>query len=695
MGIINQLDLHVANLIAAGEVVERPASCVKELVENALDAGANEITVEIKRGGVQFIRVTDNGCGIARDDLPVSLKRHATSKIKEAEDLDGIMTLGFRGEALAAISSVSEMRIMTKRDCDKEGSILTASFGTVTDISDAGCRRGTTVIVENLFANVPARRKFLKKDSSEAMAVIALVEKLALSRPDVSFRMISDNNQRFITSGDSKLRSAVYSVLGRDFASALYEVDSLTLGIEVKGFVGRPDVMRANRNYQIYFINGRYFKSRTVTAALEQGFDSFSEAGKFPSCVLMINLHPALVDVNVHPTKLEVKFSNERAVFDAVYCAVKNALMRTSESLYETTQMTPSERSYYNAFVPVSDKIAEAEDKGVKNQPEIEGSDFDAPPMPEIKVVPTYGENGAEQSTKREEIPSLAELGTEKGDSEPCVDMEKPERASEPKKTDLFSNLYGDIELDIPPVAPSVREQNKREEQAIRHTAAESADDSDNGIGREYFVGKTAITALGSDIIPKYRIIGVAFSAYIFVEIDEKTLVIDKHAAHERLIFESMRMMMASQKKAMQMLLVPITLTISPEEMAAAEEWGEDIHACGFEFSLSAEQGMISVTEIPSYLSQDKARDMLVTILGQLVAGTGSAEVTKNKFFEESLYQASCKSAMKAGIPDDDIHIKWLVESLLSLPDIKYCPHGRPIAFEMSKQDIEKFFKRT
>ena len=350
MGKINQLSFAVANLIAAGEVVDRPASVVKELLENSIDAGADNITVEIKHGGVSLIRVTDNGCGISKDDLPLAVKRHATSKISGAEDLDSIITLGFRGEALAAISAVSDVKIISKtKDTDFGYLLLSTPTGGV-DVSEVGCADGTTVLVENLFLNVPARRKFLKKDVTEAIAVSAVVEKVALSRPGIAFTYIIDGQRRFSTSGDGKIKNTVYAVLGRDFASRLVEVRSEYDGISVYGFIGRSDNCRANRNMQNFFINGRYVKSKTATAAIEQAYTSYIAEGKFPVCVLFIDISPFSVDVNVHPAKLEVKFSNEKAVFEAVYYAVKSAMdTHTAKSEF----VFPSEEK--KTYIPQND----------------------------------------------------------------------------------------------------------------------------------------------------------------------------------------------------------------------------------------------------------------------------------------------------------------------------------------------------
>ncbi|MBR5119398.1 MAG: DNA mismatch repair endonuclease MutL, partial [Clostridia bacterium] len=355
MGKINVLPFAVANLIAAGEVVDRPASVIKELMENAIDAGADRITVEIQNGGVTFMRVTDNGCGMSPEDLPVAIRRHATSKIKVAEDLDGILTLGFRGEALAAIASVSDVRIISKTADAQFGAVLEAHGGNIHSITEQGCSTGTSVIVENLFANVPARRKFLKKDVTEAMAVTANVEKVALSNPQIAFRLIVDGNLKLETAGDGNLQNTIYAVFGKEFASRLIEVNSDQDGIAVKGFIGRTDNFKANRNYQNFFINGRFVKSKTAMAALEQAYTSYMPPEKFPCCVLYITINPARVDVNVHPAKLEVKFSNEKAVFEAIYYTVRTAL--EGNVTRPSMQLNFGTRTAKSAFAP---KVSEA-----------------------------------------------------------------------------------------------------------------------------------------------------------------------------------------------------------------------------------------------------------------------------------------------------------------------------------------------
>ncbi len=759
MGIINVLDFQVANLIAAGEVVERPASAVKELLENAMDAGATEITVEIKRGGISFIRISDNGCGMSREDLPVAIRRHATSKIRTEKDLDGITTLGFRGEALAAIASVSRLRIMTKRKEDATGTLLTCEGGQVTDLTEAGCKTGTTVIVEELFANVPARRKFLKKDSSEAMAVTSIVEKIALSRPDISFKLIVEGALKFQTRGDGKIASVIYAVIGREFASKLLEVRSLTDGVEVRGYIGTPMNVRSNRNFQNFFINNRYIKSKTATAALEQAFESYLETQKFPCCVLHIYIHPTFVDVNVHPTKMEVKFSNERLVFDAIYCAVRNTLEEATsrpEIKFEPHHMTPEQHSIYNAFVPVYDRIADTEAKGLTQQ-----QLFDEMRKPESQAPNADGpqSNGTEsngpQSGERAAVSSAVWSANSSGHAfqdtdpsfrsifdEPSPPLTVPEdrpayqngeqiACSLPVKRKTFLKdeaiFTGPDWFELLPPAlpenqsnPSVSESPTSQPPASSSLSKSSSEAPFNEAAPSLFelpdnaVSETApdspqnqfLFSLSSDFLAsaphaasasngEYRLLGVAFHTYIFVEWGEKIVIIDKHAAHERILFEKMKKIMEEQSGTAQMLILPLEITLGKEEADALIEYGDEIRRLGFEYTADREKGRLICTQIPSILTSDRANDMLIAIAGALIDGTGSVKSARRTFFEEALYQASCKAAVKAGQINRDEDMGWIVAQLFENPDILYCPHGRPVALILSKGEVEHRFKRS
>ena len=701
MGKVQVLDFQVANLIAAGEVVERPASCVKELLENALDAGATEITVEIKRGGIAFIRVSDNGCGIAPDDLPIAIKRHATSKIRTAADLDGIITLGFRGEALAAIASVSKLRIMTKQPEAKFGALLTSEYGKLLDVSEIGCQNGTTVIVENLFANVPARRKFLKRDASEALAVSGIVEKLAISHPEIAFKLIVDGNMKLATPGDNRLISAIHASLGKDYAERLVMVKNMTEGIEVIGYISRPEAVKSNRSGQNFFVNGRFIRSKTAMAALEQAFDSYCEVGKFPFCVLFINIHPTFVDVNVHPTKLEVKFSNERSVFDAVYCAVRNTLSDpavTGEALMEPRRVTPTERGLYNAFVPIADRLADTPTATVgreKLPDEVVTIADVVKDTREAEIGDLRPPDTGFDRIAEERLQKLS--GTPITDEPvapiPPVSLVMPPKAPMNPTVDFLSELAGltvgeekplDKATERPEEQPKVADEAKTVPIPLPVTP-ENTPKSDKAQPKVDAVLEA----------PPYRVIGVAFHAYIMVEVGEVTLIIDKHAAHERILFEKMKKNreLSRGQLASQILLVPLTVPLSPEEITALTEYHGELSSIGFDVTEDAHSAI--VTAIPGGLCAEEALSMLSELLEGLASGTTTTEVTRAIYYEKALYQASCKAAMKAGIIDTAENIDWLVSEVMTNPEIRYCPHGRPIAFELSKRDMEKFFKRT
>lgn len=629
MGKINVLSFAVANLIAAGEVVDRPSSVIKELVENAIDAGATRITVETQNGGVTLMRVTDNGCGMERDDLAVAVRRHATSKIKDETDLSAIMTLGFRGEALAAIAAVSDLRIISKTADAEYGSVIEVSGGVVIGIGDRAAQTGTTVMVENLFANVPARRKFLKKDVTETMAINAVVEKIALSHPEISFRLITDGTTRLETVGDGNLKSAVHSVFGRDFARALIEVNGGLEGIKVSGFCGRSDNCKVNRNFQNIFINGRYVKSRTAQAALEQAYVSYIPPEKFPVCILNIEINPALVDVNVHPSKLEVKFSNEKPVFEAVYYSVRAALEQNATR--PEMQMTPSrqEQSVVRAAVggrrlsDMTEPIREGREESLKRR------------QLGLDIVPKSAEPARQAPTPKVEEPVR----------EVVRPVERPVSAPTIKPPDA------EVEQKPIPIISSVEERSS------------------------------------------WRIIGEAFNSYIIVERAERLILIDKHAAHERIIFERLKANMRAEKIVSQMLMLPIEIMLRSDEIAIVEQYRSEIEAVGFGFSSG--RNTVSLTELPDGIDAASASDVFSEIAGRLISQTGTPEITRDIVFEKALYQASCKAAIKAGREYPKEQQQALVEELMAIPDVTFCPHGRPVAMELSKKTLDRQFSRS
>lgn len=648
MAKINVLDFEIANLIAAGEVVERPSSVMKELIENSIDSGADTIIAEIKHGGVSLIRVSDNGCGIDKDDLPVALKRHATSKIKDKEDLDSIMTLGFRGEALAAISSVSNVTIISKTKNAQTATMLTSEGGRVTDISEVGAADGTTVVVEDLFFNVPARRKFLKKDSTEAMNVAALVEKVALSRPDISIQLLIDGQQRFKTPGDGNLLNAIYAVFGKDFSNKLIEADGTANGIRVHGFIGRSDNVRKNRNLENVFINGRYVKSLTAMAAIEKAYTSYIAPEAFPVCVLFIEMNPSTVDVNVHPAKLEVKFSSEQQVFESVYYTVKNAI-ETHTYRPEMELLTKQKTTNpLNSFVPI-----DADTKGTQIS------------LPKV------------------DIPPLVKPREQKASN---VDIDKPlmtgSTYSYPRNTE-----YKGYSTMTPSDSIAVLNTFKRTEaqkidvEAFRKNISIKIDDSRP---------KEAPAPIQN---VDYRFVGEVFDCYVLVEYEGAMLVIDKHAAHERVIFEDLKKQNQEDGRvASQALLIPISVELSPTEISAVNEYSSDIDAMGFEFTLKGNSA--EILAIPDAIGSADAETLFVKMADELACGMGNPALTEAIRREKALYQIACKAAIKGGRKYDRAILDWLIGRVLAMPEIIVCPHGRPIAYKLTKNELDKQFDR-
>ncbi len=667
MGKINVLPFAVANLIAAGEVVDRPASVIKELMENAIDAGATRITVEIQNGGISFMRVSDNGCGMSAEDLPVAIRRHATSKIRTAEDLDGILTLGFRGEALAAIASVSDLRIISKTAEAELGSVLEAHAGEIAGVYEQGCSTGTSVIIENLFSNVPARRKFLKKDVTESMAVAANVERVALSHPEIAFRLIVDGNVRLDTAGDGVLQNAVHAVFGREFASRLIEVDSENDGIRVYGFIGRSDNYKANRNHQNFFINGRYVKSKTVMAAIEQAYTSYMPPEKFPVCVLFLTLSPARVDVNVHPAKLEVKFSNEKPVFEAVYYTVRTALENNATRPAMQLTLGKSKRSAFEGRVSDSAiPVPNVEHRGGKKLHQQLSYDWNrlTQPQPQERMSAAdyrkaYGEERTpEKRSANNQIPFKETPTTLKTPPMPPLPAEEP-------------CVPAAMPTSETPIQPSeaVETVSQAESPVALQTEESVANSAD------------------------WRIIGEAFHSYVLVEVGDKLLVIDKHAAHERILFEQLKARLRKQDTVSQLLMLPINVMMTGAEIEALREYQKELEQIGF--SLRYARNTVSADAIPEGIDAGAVSGMLESMAARILNATGGVKLTRDIIFEKALYQAACKAAVKAGRAYADEHIEWIVSKLKELPDITFCPHGRPVALELSHHTLDKQFDRT
>lgn len=683
MGKINVLSFAVANLIAAGEVVDRPASVVKELLENAIDSGADRITVEIQNGGITFMRVSDNGCGISPEDLPVAIRRHATSKIKEVEDLDGILTLGFRGEALAAIAAVSRLRIISKTADAETGAALESQGGEILGVYERAASNGTTVIVEDLFANVPARRKFLKKDVTEASAICAAVEKIALSKPNIAFKLIVDGNVRLETVGDGNLRNTVYSVFGREFASKLIAVEGETDGISVSGFIGRSDNVRANRNYQNFFINGRYVKSKTACAAIEQAYTSYIPPEKFPCCVLYINVTPATVDVNVHPAKLEVKFSNEKLVFEAIYYSVRNALEdnRTRPDFVIPAKQSAAGVRVSDMRIPVADIRAES----IKKR-QVSAELFSAQKGAEGVSADKFVHMTAEEYA-REYVGTKTGNAVKAIPAKPTPTPIKDTKAEKLQANPLTETAKSNIKLETERVESSVSEYKiqtaQPKNETVEKALPETAEVANKGGAIHEETPKDTL---------RYRIVGELFNSYVVVELGEKMLLVDKHAAHERVIFEQLKAGMRHKDHASQLLMLPVEVIMTSDEVAVISEYRTEIEAVGFEFSCG--RNTVSVSAIPEGISLDAVSDMLGVIADRIKSDTGTAMLTRDIIFEKALYQASCKAAIKAGREYPPEYVAWLVDKLMELPDVTFCPHGRPVAMEMTKKKIDHQFER-
>ena len=650
MGKINLLTEEVANLIAAGEVVDRPASVLKELLENAIDAGATAVTAEIGRGGIGLIRVSDNGSGISSEDLPVALQRHATSKIKNPEDLDEILTLGFRGEALAAIAGVSVLEIVTRTRDAAAGTMLVAEYGRITEVGEVGCREGTTVSVTDLFGNVPARRKFLKKDVTEAAAATAYAEKVALSHPEVAFTLILDGTTRFQTPGDGDVLGVIYAIEGRAFAKKMLPVKGAFSGMTLSGYIGRSDNVAGTRNRQNFFINGRYIRSKTMQAALEQAFTSYIAPGKFPAASLFLTIAPGAVDVNVHPAKLEVRFSDERPIFEIVYHAVRGAL---TEAAYRPELIAEEKKATAPIPQPPTAEPIRMEIPAAPRTMPV------SRPVSPASFAPRTEESKPQQTlTPRESLRVLSDYA----ESRPT---EPPMAVASPK---VLSYAPKDAEDTV--TKPSTDVPTVSQEQPP-HVAA----------------------AIEDAPLPAYTIVGEAFQTYVMVEQGDRLLVIDKHAAHERFLFEDLlREQKASGKAASQGLLLPLSLSLTATELAAALEYRADIEAAGFSYEV--ENTTVSVDAIPSRVLPDAAGALFTELVAALSEGAADPALSEASRREKTLWQVACKAAIKGGRRYDEAHITWLVERVLREPDVTVCPHGRPIAFILTKNRLDREFNR-
>lgn len=635
MAVIHELDSHMADLIAAGEVVERPSSVCKELVENAIDAGATQITIELEHGGISYLRICDNGCGMSAEDAPIAFRRHATSKIRTREDLAAIRTLGFRGEALAAICAVSRVDLFTKQSGCVEGTHITLEGGKLMTNEPAGCPDGTTFLIRDLFYNTPARMKFLKKDFTEAGYVLSVVEHAAESHPEIMFRCIRDGKDVFHSPGNGSLKNAVYSVFGRQLSENLIELpENEKDGICVWGYLSKPHAPRGNRTYQHFFVNGRFIKSKLLQAAMEEAYRNSIITGKYPYGCVCISLPLSQVDVNVHPAKTEVKFAFEKQVFSAVYVACKNALA------------------------------------GDDNVPQLHAKP---------QSMPMASEDEAEQTAMQ-------------------VPKAEPTRCEVPNPVLGGRPVESGGMLRQPGVYHTAPQPRKRfqpfvevdacDEQALRMSAdREETVPSEQHPEVQQIPHEQSNELLETQIEPSVRVIGSCFETYILAEDSDGLILIDKHAAHERMLFNRLH---AQADIPTQVLIQPVVTDLSGEEYAVVMDSLEQIHALGFVME-SFGQHSVAVREAPAYLD---AGD-LPAVISEMAQKLLDRRTPVPDRLDELIHTVSCKAAIKAGSTTSREEMQSLCERVLSDPDVTCCPHGRPVMVRLTKYELDKMFKRV
>lgn len=646
MASIKVLSKEISELIAAGEVIERPASVIKELVENSVDSGASHITVEIKNGGITYMRVADDGCGMSFEDVPTAFLRHATSKIAEKSDLDNIITLGFRGEALSSVSAVSKVEVMTKQHGETYGTIYSIEGSGEKSHERSGCPDGTTIIIRDLFYNTPARLKFLKKDVSEANAVSSIMHKIALSHPDVSFKLIRDNRVEFNSAGDGDLFSAIYSVYGKDFARDLLKIDYEYKNIHVIGYTVKPLYSRANRTFQNFFVNGRYIRSKLCSSALENAYENMIMTGKFPACVIMINMPPSVMDVNIHPSKAEIRFTDEKSVSDAVYFAVKSAFI-DGGLLYDFefkqksgAENTVSENISNNTEAAGNISKNTAADINVKEDVSFNQESIFTLPENIAEKEKIFENNDTETETDKitETAENTAELRS------------VPEPEYVPEITENFRYINPDsFETPVNKSLPEISEKKK----------------------------------------PDIRIIGEAFGLYILAEVENKMIIIDKHAAHERIIFE--RLKSRNCKQYSQILMTGIKLLLVSDEIDVMEDNAELLAGLGFQFDFS-ERPYITVKAVPTFIMDTDIENIISEVVENLKMHKQNPQ---SCLLDDMLHNMACKAAIKANDKNTPEEMKALAEQIFADENIRHCPHGRPVMFTMTKSSIDHQFKRT
>ena len=660
---IQVLSKEVSELIAAGEVIDRPSSVIKELLENSIDAGANVITVEIKNGGRTYLRVTDNGWGIAPEDISKAFLRHATSKILTKDDLSGILTLGFRGEALASISAVAKVDVLTKLKDQMYGTHYIIEGGEEVLNEQSGCPDGTTFVVRDIFYNVPARLKFLKQDSSEGNNVANLVTKLALSHPEISFKFIRDNKPELITAGDGKLFSAINSVFGREFAASLIPVDSTWNKIRVSGFIVRPLWGKPNRKFQNFFVNGRFVKSKTCCGALEEGYRNLIMTGKFPACVLNIEASPELIDVNVHPTKIEVRFSDDKMIYEAVFFAVKDSLLKEDKPV----ELSLEKKRFFT----------DSELFDLPPKPQGEQLKFVAVDKPAAPVA-VKADAPVREAPKSPVKPVMA------------ASIGKAVKKDNPAGEDLFLRS---LEEAVPPLPTDPPPEFDHEAETVQdvETASQEIDEQ---ISDFKYISNASFERRSEIVADSYKepvrpvVIGELFKTYIVAQAGDEMLLFDKHASHERYIFEKIKD--NANELDTQMFLEPIFVMLSYDEYDALAANVDAVNKLGFFIEPDVAPN-VSVKGVPIILGDENPTDIVTMLAKNFIDCKHNPQL---EIFDELYHSIACKAAIKANDNSDILELQALVNNVYGNDEIRYCPHGRPIMIRLKKQDLEKQFRR-
>ncbi len=696
MGKIVILDENTSNQIAAGEVVERPASVVKELVENSIDAGSSSITVEINNGGISFIKVVDNGKGIDEDDVEIAFERHSTSKIRRADDLESISTLGFRGEALASIASVSSVELTTRVKDKQYGKYINIQGGVVKEVRQTGCPVGTTFVVRDLFYNTPARFKFLKKDATEAGYISDIVNRVALGNQHISMKLINNRNTVIHTPGNNDLLSTIFSLYGKEIAREVIEVSFKDEKIEICGYAGKPEIARANRNYQSIYINGRYIKNKTISSAIDEAYKTYLLKNKFAFVVLHIRINPMFVDVNVHPTKMEVRFSDEQSIFKAVYHAINNALL--SKSLIRSVEMSQNPK---NLFKFEENKVLAKEfvQENLNNRT----IDTNIPSeMSDNKKEVKFGKDIAEKVYEEKKTDNTIESASVINYK--TVDVVREDTKIQETKPSLRDILPADLsekQINSEFIEAEKEVDKELNRKILCEESNKKVPEEDKEESNDAFIESTSNNS-GNNANSDYRkqeannlldarIIGQVFSTYILMQEGENLILIDQHAAHERIMFEELKKKYKENENLAQYLLSSIVIELTNQEVKIIEENKEKLIRLGFIFENFGNNSII-LRSIPVSLTDNASvKETFLDILDFLMSDIRKENILIE---EEALYRVACKSAVKANKKLDELEIKKIIKDLNNIENPYTCPHGRPTLIKITKYEFEKMFKR-